>query len=358
MIEYSSVRRGTAVRVTPQAPPDDVLSSCEASVTCIAQGVFFVPSFPGKSASYTLQYFRYPEARLISLFPNEGPQQGGGAFRLEAVDYIGPETRHGGGLPSIESALLNPSLASIRFNPGGALASNVTLQVSQTPADDSRRQRRYTVSGIAPPGAAEGIYEVQLVYNGSQIVLQSSEAGAGRYQYVGRKPKLMWLSPRGGSVNPGSGGLAISAYIANMPATPLSSINVSLGGIACRVISQSNSSIPVGTQTVIAFASPELPLEMAGLPNVTVSVVFPVPGGGGELGNVTAPWDYVAPRKPYVEKSSVIVNGTSTLDIPALTDGIPVSLMVHNMHPSLGVAHFDLLRLWFGEFGDLFIDAR
>ena len=358
MIEYSSVRRGTAVRVTPQAPPVDVLSSCEASVTCIAQGVFFVPSFPGKSASYTLQYFRYPEARLISLFPTEGPQQGGGAFRLEAVDYIGPETRHGGGLPSIESALLNPSLASIRFFPGGALASNVTLQVSQTPADDSRRQRRYTVSGIAPPGAAEGIYEVQLLYNGSQIVLQSSETGAGRYQYVGRKPKLMWLSPRGGSVNPGSGGLPISAYIANMPATPLSSINVSLGGIACRVISQSNTSIPVGTQTVIAFASPELPLEMAGLPNVTVSVVFPVPGGGGELGNVTAPWDYVAPRKPYVEKSSVIVNGTSTLDIPAVTDGVPISLMVHNMHPSLGVAHFDLLRLWFGEFGDLFIDAR
>jgi hypothetical protein len=270
-----------------------------------ANGVISVAKYPTKSVTVPMDYFLYPETRLIKISPTSGPTSGG--FRVSAMFFepLGFKTRSGAGIETIFSANLN----FIGVNVQGADAT--VLSKDTTPS--GQVYNVYLLISM-PPGDSSILSSISFLISG--ILLKTSS-----FQY--RDAHIILVSPAAALTD---GNDFISIVLGGITGTEQFSgaVTIEIMNSFClepKIISINSVSVGdlVDTQAVVSGITPFFNIPSSLLPGksfftgITISI-FRFDGSSLKVRGTNVMQLY-APNTPFI----------SSLSIQASSNKIPFS---------------------------------
>ena len=330
----SSLPDGTTLEFFPSRLPQSVISECgmpctvDLSIRMVKEAV--------KTASFTLQYFYYPAAEAVGMVPTNGPIGGGTLLTLTLLDWTGSATREQADLPNLVSVYRGHAQMAAIFQMQALTWNATILSMVQSNELTVTGAVMFDVSLNLPPSlAGEGMASIVFEINGTRFNVETTGA-ALQFEYVGTQ--ILYLTPTGGLLNPGSGGIQINVVVLNLP-SDLTGLEILVGGLMCEVKTISTSDSELGVASAIACDARELPLSQVGLVNVTVTV-------DGMNKVLRSTWQYLAPPAPVIHSESVMFDGRSELWIPAGKRARTARIKIQNLSPKYSV-FFDQIVISF-----------
>jgi hypothetical protein len=267
MIVTSSLAEGTTLQFYPKYLPASAQVKC--GMPCILDFTITMKKERKKTSSFSLFYFSYPQAQMLSVVPTNGPINGGTKLMLTALDFTGPETRQGAGVPNLMSVFTGKMKLKVVFQMDGItwkadVKSDATKGLGVFENSESIQTagvRAFDICLTLPPSKSfEGLASISFEIDETKFEVDSSQASLD-FEYVGTQ--ILYITPNSGLLNPGSGGININVVVLNLP-SPLKDLEVKLGNQACAVQTISRSDSELGVASAIACRAPELPLSMVG----------------------------------------------------------------------------------------------
>ena len=313
------------------------LSECPAILSVAPQ------RFPAKQARIEVVFFQYPLAVARSISPDSGPEQGGAPVVIAVDEPLGERTRAAAGLATLrEAAGADARSTAYVVLACRAARSEVPAKVAfSTAATDGRALDLTFWTPPAPCGArVPTTIELWLRPREGPDVRVSLQAGGARLAYMFVGPVLGSVSPAGGMLFPGSGGMRLSLVLENIMADAGTTLHLSvtLAGAPCKLISF--SPYIAARQLVVSVVAPELPLALAGR-DVNISVV------GATAQPLIAPWTLLAPPPVAFVAGSLMLDDAPRAWTPLRTAPATARLSLAHLTAAYG-REFDALEVQVG----------
>eukprot|EP00961_Rhodomonas_salina_P039389 529482-Rhodomonas_salina.1 len=265
-------------------------------------------SKPWKSVQFNVVFFDYQSPVVLDLYPTVGSENGGTAMLLTVTDYTGARTRYGAGLASVVGASVDRTLG-VRFecDANTAVATSVSPSVS---FGISSATIAVTLQvPTSPCTAGEGRATVVLMDGSEEIAFEVDGDRPLEFEFKGAR--IESLTPGNGMTFPGSGGIEVTASLADVGAL-YAVKDVRLGHSTCEILQV--TSLSTGGM-ILRFRTPELHEGLAGVLDLLIH---------GNVANFTSTWEYLAPPAMQIVDSSIQVEGQQQHWIPL---GIQVNLV-------------------------------
>ena len=352
-VTRTSLTSGTTFVFTP---PILTLHQARRCGDCLLRFTLRFRRWVSKSISFSVQYFTYPDAQLITLFPTSGPVHGGTLIKLSIIDFEGPQTRTGAGIASLSSMQTKNDFqndTSIVMIVGVARTPAIVMKYTPGPLQGNRRRFDIEIetpdqqSIITAQGGA--IASVSIQKTGNAIPISTAQASL-LFQYVGTK--ILESLPPAGFLNPGSGGQDVMLKVANLPKTLSSqNTNVSIEHIQCSISEFGTpSSSDLGTMTIIVVKFPELSYDFLGDLSVNLT-------GDGLKSPLRTKWRYIPPPFPFFDTDTVVFADRPGQWVPAAAKGFFGAFVIRNLNAKFGIP-FDRLNVSFGGISGTVLNVR
>ena len=345
-ISSTSLTEGTEFRFQPRRLALDKVESCGE---CSLRITVTFRRWVQKTITFTVRYFTYPDAQLLSLFPTSGPLTGGSVIKVAVRDFEGPQTRVGAGLEGfaqIKSAMDFEGSANVFFKVENQQVAGSVVKFTPGVLEGNARNFELEIMTPADPSGQGTVSQLTFDMQGTTIPIMTTFASL-QFEFVGTK--ILESLPSTGFLNPGSGGMDVLLKISNLPT--ISKLIVLFAGSLCE-IRQIGSPSPsdLGTVTPISVHVPELPYDYLG----EVSVIVNAEGLAKSLKST---WTYLRPPAPVFDVESVVFADNPGLWVPAGAKGFDGFFVIQNLNAKFGL-DYDRLEVHFGAYNGSVVSVK
>ena len=262
----SSLANGATILFFPSSLPERVKVLC--GMPCLLDMTITMIKEPIKTVSFSLSYFVYPEADMLSINPTMGPVGGGTLFTISLLDFTGTGTREQANLPNLLSVYRGKSELMVWFQIAEESWNGTVLKMTENTAERTTGTMVLDLEVKLPESVSgEGLATIFFTIDGVHFNVEEFSATL-HFEYVGTK--ILYVTPQSGLLNPGSGGMEVNLVVVNLP-QDLSELNILIGNGPCLIDRIAHTDSELGVASSIVCLAGELPLAQVGLIEIKVS---------------------------------------------------------------------------------------